>query len=70
MVLTEKQEKQVKKMPTIESQLRKSKDGKYLIHRTVITHIRPLAYYKAILEEKEAVTVDELEVQAGSELAV
>ena len=51
MGLTDRKEQQLKKMPMIESRLSKSKDGKYLIHRTVITHVRPLAYYKAILEE-------------------
>lgn len=60
MGLTDKKEQQLKKMPLIESRLSKSKDGKYLIHRTIITHIRPLAYYKAILEEEGQEAVEEL----------
>lgn len=56
--LTNKKEEQLRKMPMIEAKLMKSKDGKYLIHRTIITHVRPLAYYKAIVEEEEPVGVD------------
>ena len=36
-------------LPIIESFISKSKDGKKLIHRTVITHIKPVAYYEAII---------------------
>ena len=35
--------------PQIESTVTCSKNGRYLIHRTVITHIKPAAYYEAIL---------------------
>ncbi len=35
--------------PQIESTVTPSKNGRYLIHRTVITHIKPAAYYEAIL---------------------
>ena len=53
MGLTDKKEEQLKKMPLIESRLRKSKDGKLLIHQTIITHIKPAAYYKAVLESPD-----------------
>lgn len=49
MVLTKKKEERLKRMPNIETRLRKSKDGKYLINQTIITHVRPLDYYEAIL---------------------
>ena len=38
------------KAPIIESTVRKSKDGRFIIHTTAITHIKPVGYYKAILE--------------------
>ena len=56
MALTAKQETKVKDMPLIETKISKSKDGKYLLHKTVITTIRPLAYYEAVLADKEAAT--------------
>ena len=41
--------------PQIESTVSISKSGRALIHRTVITHIKPVAYYEAILRNaKEA----------------
>jgi hypothetical protein len=42
--------------PQIESTVTLSKSGRALIHRTVITHVKPVAYYEAILRNanKEA----------------
>lgn len=51
-------------MPLIESTIRKSKDGQYIIHRTTITHIRPRAYYEAVLSDAPAeqdVETDDIE---------
>ncbi|MFQ5474376.1 MAG: hypothetical protein ACE5DM_00940 [Candidatus Nanoarchaeia archaeon] len=50
MGLTNKKEDQLKNMPVIESRLRKSKDGRLLIHQTIITHIKPANYYRAVLD--------------------
>jgi hypothetical protein len=50
MGLTNKREEQLRKMPLIESFISKSKDGRYIIQRTIITNIKPSAYYKAVLE--------------------
>lgn len=63
MVLTQKQEEKVKEMPIIESKISRSKDGKYLLHKTTITMIRPVAYYEAVLGnnvqvEEETLTED------------
>lgn len=55
MSLTEKQEEQLKQMPNITTRITKSKDGKFLIHKTEITSIKPTAYYEAIFEDKEVV---------------
>ena len=51
-------------MPLIETRLRKSKDGQYLLHQTVITHVRPLNYYEAIINNPvdEDLEVEELVV--------
>jgi hypothetical protein len=45
-----KDEVELKKMPQVEFSVQKSRDGKYLIHKTTITDIKPFAYYKAVLE--------------------
>ena len=50
MGLTSRKEEALKKMPYIETKVEKSKDGKYVIHKTTITHVRPVAYYQAVLE--------------------
>lgn len=35
--------------PIIETQLSKSKDGKWLIHKTVITDIKSVNYFERVL---------------------
>ena len=39
----------LKQMPNISTRVRRSKDGKFLIHETVFTHIKPAAYYEAVI---------------------
>ena len=53
MGLTNKKEEQLRAMPYIQSTVRKSKDGTFLIHRTTITHIKPVAYYETINERQD-----------------
>ncbi len=60
MGLTYKKEEQLRQMPIIRNVIRKSKDGRYLIHKVIMTTIRPMAYYKAILDN--SVVVDEEDV--------
>lgn len=55
MSLTKNQQQKMKKMPIIESKVRKSKDGKYLVHQTEITTIKPIQYYETILDDAEHV---------------
>lgn len=55
MGLSNKKEEQLKKMPIIKTSFSRSKTGKYLIHKTEIVTIRPLAYYEAVLQDKEPV---------------
>lgn len=39
--------------PVTETSMAMSKDGKYFIHRTTITDIKPVKYVKTVLENKE-----------------
>jgi len=50
MGLSNKKEEQLKRMPYIDTKIEKSRDGRYVIHKTTITHIRPVAYYQAVLD--------------------
>ena len=52
MGLTEKQEEQLKQMPIVKTRISKSKDGKYVLHTTEITSIKPAKYYEAVLNEE------------------
>ena len=61
MVLTEKQEKAVKDMPYLKTQVFKSKDGKYLINRTTITTIKPVVYMQTILDGEPQVIDEDIE---------
>jgi len=40
-------------LPILETHISKSKDGKYIIHKTVITDIKPVKYFEKIMEKKE-----------------
>lgn len=52
-MLSEKKEQQLKEMPTINTKISKSKDGKFLIHKTEIVTIKPTAYFEAIINSAE-----------------
>ncbi len=39
--------------PIVGTQLSKSKGGKYLLHKTIITDIKPVKYYEKVMEVKE-----------------
>ena len=55
MSLTEKQKERVRNMPIVESSVRKSQDGKFLVHKTEINSIKPVQYYEAVIKDaKEA----------------
>jgi flagellar hook-associated protein FlgK len=58
MGLTDKREKLLKELPIIKPKVSKSKDGKYLIHKTEIVHIKPMKYYEAILDNNVKITED------------
>ena len=48
--LSEKKVEQLVKQPIIESSTSRSKDGKWIIHKTTITDIKPLSYLEKVLE--------------------
>ena len=49
MGLTNKKEEQLRQMPIIRSSLFKSKDGRFMVHKTTITTIKPTKYYEAVM---------------------
>ena len=46
----EQNKEKLAKMPHIESKVFKSKSGDYMVHRTVITDIRPTSYYEKAMD--------------------
>ena len=52
-MLSEKKEQQLREMPTINTKITKSKDGKFMIHKTEIVTIKPTAYFEAIVNSSE-----------------
>jgi hypothetical protein len=74
MGLSSKKEEQLRKMPLIQSRIKASRNGRYIIQQTVITSIKPIEYYNAILANTVKVTdedieEDELMIEDGEEVA-
>lgn len=46
----EKKKEMVMNMPIIETNIFKSKDGQFIIHKTTITDIKSKKYYDAVME--------------------
>ena len=67
MGLSNKKEEELKSMPRVESLFSKSKDGKYVIHRTVITTIRPVEYFEKVIASTDD-SSNEVEMVKGEEL--
>ena len=67
MGLSNKKEEELRDMPIIKAQITKSKDGRFIIHRTTITHIKPVNYFKAVMEdsEPEEEIISEEEIQTA-----
>ncbi|MCD6589678.1 hypothetical protein J7K74_00630 [Candidatus Woesearchaeota archaeon] len=45
----QKTEKELKQ-PIVETRIKKSKDGKWIVFKTIITDIKPISYYEKVLE--------------------
>ncbi|MFW5852537.1 MAG: hypothetical protein ACOCUR_00745 [Nanoarchaeota archaeon] len=72
-MLGKKKLEALRKMPLIETTVRRSKDGSYLINKTTITSIKPVEYYQAVLDseapaeeepEQELIAAQEEKLQA------
>ena len=50
MELTDKKIEQLKKQPIIETIIKKSEDSEWVLHQTVITDIKPMSYFKKVIE--------------------
>jgi len=46
----EKKKEMIMNMPIVESSISKSKDGKFIIHKTIITDIKSIKYYDVVME--------------------
>ena len=53
MGLSDKKEHQIKKMPKIETVIEKLPGRNVLMHRTIITDYKPIAYYNAVIDNSE-----------------
>jgi hypothetical protein len=74
MGLTNKKEQQLRQMPVIQNRIKTSKNGKYIIQQTVITSVKPIEYYQAVLANNVKVTEEplkeeELMIEEGAEIA-
>ena len=47
--LSERKIEQLSKQPIIENSILKSEDGKWIIHKTTITDIKPISYFEKVL---------------------
>jgi hypothetical protein len=74
MGLSNKKEEELRRMPRIQNKIKASRNGRYIIQQTVITSIKPIEYYNAILANTVKVTDepigdDELMIEEGADLA-
>jgi hypothetical protein len=74
MGLSNKKEQQLRQMPIIQNRIKTSKNGRYMIQQTVITSVKPIEYYKAVLANTAKVTEEplkdeELMIEEGEEIA-
>lgn len=50
MELTDRKIEKMQRQPILETFITMSEDGKWLIHKTVITDIKPMAYMKNVMK--------------------
>ena len=58
MIIGDKKLEQLKKMPAIQTAIFKSKDGKFMVHKTTITDIKPVNYYQTVIEAEPLASDD------------
>ena len=49
VILTNQKVEQLSRQPVLETQITKSQDGKWIVHKTIITDIKPVAYFEKVL---------------------
>ena len=49
MIIGDKKLEQLKRMPAIETTIKKSSCGRFIINQTTITDIKPVNYFQAVL---------------------
>ena len=49
VVFSQTRVEQLNKQPILENQITKSEDGKWIIHKTIITDIKPVSYFEKVL---------------------
>ena len=47
--LSETKMEQLNKMPVVETSVAKSSDGKWVVHKTTITDIKPVSYMEKVM---------------------
>ena len=47
---TRRKIEQFKKMPLLQTRIRRLKDSNLVLHQTIISDIRPLEYYEAVVD--------------------
>jgi hypothetical protein len=47
--LSKIKQQQLSRQPILETQISKSEDGKWIIHKTIITDIKPVSYFEKVL---------------------
>ena len=48
--LSKVKQQQLNRQPILETQISKSEDGKWIIHKTIITDIKPVSYFEKVLD--------------------
>lgn len=51
MNLSEKKVQHLKKMPLIQTRIRRLQDSNLILHQTIISDIRPIEYYEAVVDK-------------------
>ena len=49
-VLSKTKIEQLNRQPVLETSISKSEDGKWLIHKTIVTDIKPVSYFEKALQ--------------------
>lgn len=66
MVMSEWDMEKLMKMPVIKTNVIRSRSGKFIIHRTEITDIRPVKYYDKMLNDAVFDDDDEIPMETVS----